>query len=304
MFPRVQRSLEIRHGYATSGAHLKDKRMDGLIVNLAPTGIVPTRAMTPHVPLSVKEIVSDAKKCTALGANMLHLHARDEHGKSTYKKEIYARLIGSIREACPEVVICVSLSGRDFHEFAQRAEPLSLTGDLKPDMGSLTLSSMNFGQTASINGPEMIQRLAGKMADAGIKPELEVFDLGMVNYAHFLLNRGLIRPPHYFNLILGNVASAQAKPAHLGLLLGELPPNSIWTGGGVGAAQLAMNAMGILFGQGARIGLEDYLWLDPERQQLATNAAMVQRCTALAATFNKRVATPQEVRSALDLFER
>ena len=278
--------------------------MDGLIVNLAPTGMVPTKAMSPHIPISVSEIVADAKACIALGANMLHLHARDESGQPTYKKEVYARLIGSIREACPGVVICVSLSGRNFGGFEQRAEPLSLTGDLKPDMGSLTLASMNFGQTASVNSPEMIQRLAGKMAEAGIKPELEVFDSGMVNYAHFLLHKGLIKPPFYFNFILGNVATAQAKPSHLGLMMSELPPDSIWTGGGVGAAQLTMNTMGILFGYGARVGLEDYLWLDPERQRLATNPEMVKRCKELAATFGKHIASSQEVRLALNLVGR
>lgn len=278
--------------------------MDGLILNLAPTGMVPTKAMSPHVPVSVPEIVADAKTCVALGVNMLHLHARDDAGQPTYKKEIYARLIGSIREACPEVVICVSLSGRNFGSFEQRAEPLSLTGDLKPDMGSLTLASMNFGQTASVNSPEMIQRLAGRMAEAGIKPELEVFDSGMVNYAHFLQRKGLIKPPFYFNLILGNVATAQAKPANLGLMMSELPPGSVWTGGGVGAAQLSMNTMGMLFGQGARVGLEDYLWLDPERRRLATNPEMVKRCIELAATFCKTVASAHEVRLALDLVGR
>lgn len=278
--------------------------MDGLIFNLAPTGMVPTKAMTPHVPVSVPEIVKDAKTCVALGVNMLHLHARDDAGQPTYKKEIYARLIGSIREACPEVVICVSLSGRNFGSFEQRAEPLTLTGDLMPDMASLTLASMNFGQTASVNSPEMIQRLAGRMAEAGIKPELEAFDSGMVNYAHFLLHKGLIKPPFYFNFILGNVATAQAKPSHLGLMMSELPPGSIWTGGGVGPAQLAMNTMGMLFGHGARVGLEDYLWLDSERRRLATNPEMVRRCKELATTFGKHIASPHEVRLALDLVGR
>lgn len=278
--------------------------MDGLIVNLAPTGMVPTKAMTPHVPISVSEIVMEAKRCVALGVNMLHLHARDETGQPTYKKEIYARLIGSIREVCPEVVICVSLSGRNFGSYEQRAEPLTLTGDLMPDMGSLTLASLNFSQTASVNSPEMIQRLAGRMAEAGIKPELEAFDSGMVNYAHFLAHKGLIKPPFYFNLILGNVATAQARPAQLGLMMSELPTGSIWAGGGVGAAQLTMNAMGMLFGHGARVGLEDYLWLDSERQHLATNSEMVKRCTDLAATFGKHAALPQEVRTALGLIER
>jgi len=275
--------------------------MEGLIVNLAPTGMVPTKAMNPRTPISVYEIVEDAKRCIALGASMLHLHARDESGQPTYKKEIYARLIGSIRETCPEVVICVSLSGRDFAGFEKRSDPLSLTGDLKPDMGSLTLASMNFSQAASVNTPEMIQRLAARMADVGIKPELEVFDSGMVNYALYLADRGLIQPPYYFNFILGNVATAQAKPAQLGLLINELPPNSYWTGGGIGAAQLAMNTMGIIYGNGVRVGLEDCLWLDPERQRPASNAELVQRVRDLVEVFGKRIASPTEVRVALGL---
>lgn len=275
--------------------------MDGFILNLAPTGMLPTRAMTPHVPLSVAEIVADARRCIELGANMLHLHARDDSGRPTYRKEVYARLIGGIRETHPHVVICVSLSGRDFSEFEQRAEPLSLTGDLKPDMGSLTLASMNFSRSASVNSPEMIQRLAERMGEAGIRPELEVFDSGMLNYAHYLLDKGLIDSPPYFNLLLGNIAGAQARPAALGLLINELPPGSLWCGGGIGACQLAMNVQGLLYGNGARVGLEDYLWLDQRREQLASNAQLVQRVVDLASVFDQRPASPRALRERLGL---
>ncbi|MFJ3048744.1 3-keto-5-aminohexanoate cleavage protein [Pseudomonas nitroreducens] len=275
--------------------------MEGFILNLAPTGMLPTRAMSPHVPLSVEEIVADACRCVALGANMLHLHARDEQGRPTYHREAYARIIGGIREKHPEVVICVSLSGRDFGEFEQRAAPLGLTGDLRPDMASLTLSSLNFSRSASVNSPEMIQRLAERMAEVGVRPELEVFDAGMLNYAHYLLDRGLIQPPLYFNFILGNVAGAQARPGALALLLSELPQGAIWCGGGVGACQLAMNTQGLLYGNGARTGLEDYLWLDPQRRELASNAQMVQRLVDLAAHFDLRPASARAVRQALGL---
>lgn len=275
--------------------------MEGFILNLAPTGMLPTRAMSPHVPLSVEEIVADACRCVALGANMLHLHARDEQGRPTYHRDIYARIIGGIRERHPDVVICVSLSGRDFGEFEQRADPLGLTGDLRPDMASLTLSSLNFSRSASINSPEMIQRLAERMAEAGIRPELEVFDAGMLNYAHYLLERGLIQPPLYFNFILGNVAGAQARPGALALLLGELPPGALWSGGGVGACQLAMNTQGLLYGNGARTGLEDYLWLDPQRRVLASNEQMVSRLVDLASHFDLRPASAAAVRQALGL---
>jgi Uncharacterized conserved protein len=275
--------------------------MEGFILNLAPTGMLPTRAMSPHVPLSVEEIVADACRCVALGANMLHLHARDEQGRPTYQREVYARIIGGIREQHPDVVICVSLSGRDFGELEQRADPLRLTGDLRPDMASLTLSSLNFSRSASVNSPEMIQRLAERMAEAGIRPELEVFDAGMLNYAHYLLDRGLIRPPLYFNFILGNVAGAQARPGALALLLSELPQGSLWAGGGVGACQLAMNTQGLLYGNGARTGLEDYLWLDPQRRALASNAQMVQRLVDLASHFDLRPASAVALRQALGL---
>ncbi len=147
----------------------------------------------------------------------------------------------------------------------------------------------------------MIRRLAERMIEAGIRPELEVFDAGMINYARYLQEKGLIEPPFYFNLILGNVASAQANPAQLGLLRNELPANSFWTGGGVGAAQLPMNTMGILYGNGVRIGLEDSLWMDRERHHAASNTAMVQRIGDLAAILGRRIATTSEVRAALGL---
>jgi uncharacterized protein (DUF849 family) len=245
--------------------------------------------------------VEDAKRCAALGVSIVHLHARDGNGMPTYHKEIYGRLIGAIRESCPDIIICVSLSGRVFSEFEQRIDPLLLQGDLKPDMASLTLSSMNFSQMASINSPEMIRRLVERMAEADIKPELEIFDVGMLNYASFLADRGLIKPPFYFNLLLGNIANAQAKPSHLGLMLSELPADSYWSGGSVGPAQLAMNTMGILFGNGVRVGLEDYLWLDTERKQLASNILMVERIVELAGLLGREVATPMEVRAALRL---
>ncbi len=275
--------------------------MDGVIVNLAPTGMVPTKALSPRVPISAREIADDVACCVDLGVNILHLHARDDDGQPTYRKEAYARLIAAVRERCPELVICVSLSGRKFVTYEQRSEVLDLGGDLKPDMASLTLSSLNFGDSASINTPEMIRRLAGRMAEAGIKPELEAFDTGMLNYARYLLEKGLIAPPLYFNFILGGIASAQATPAHLGLMLAQLPPGSLWSGGGVGRAQLGMNTLGLLYGNGVRVGLEDNLWLDSGRKHLAGNADLVRRTMEMATLLGRKPAASAEVRAALGL---
>jgi uncharacterized protein (DUF849 family) len=271
------------------------------IINLAPTGLVPTRALTPHAPLAVREIVADVLRCVGRGANLVHLHARDRWGRPTNRREVYARIIGGIREQCPDLPICVSLSGRVSGRFEERADPLRLRGDLKPDLASLTLGSLNFSREASLNSPETIRRLAELLLELDIKPELEVFDLGMVNYAHYLIDRGLLRPPYYFNLLLGNVGTAQANPAHLGHLVAGLPPHALWTVGGFGVHQLPMNVLGLLFGGGARVGLEDAVWFDAARRQLATNEALVKRVVQLAGTFGRAIASPREVRTALGL---
>ncbi|HEY5998731.1 MAG TPA: 3-keto-5-aminohexanoate cleavage protein [bacterium] len=275
-----------------------------VIVNLAPTGVVPTRALTPHVPLGVREIVADVARCVRRGANLVHLHARDGRGRPTWRREAYARLIGGIRERFPDLPVCVSLSGRAGGSIEERADVLRLGGDLKPDLASLTLGSLNFAREASVNDPETIRRLAERLAERGIRPELEVFDLGMVNYARYLADRGLLTPPFYFNLLLGNVATAQATPAHLGQMIAGLPDGSVWTGAGFGEHQLPMNTLGLLYGNGARVGLEDTLWLDAGRRTLATNEMLVERVAGLARTFGRRIATQAEVRTLLGLIPR
>ena len=182
------------------------------IINFTPTGLIPTKEMTPSVPLVPEEVVEQVLEVSELGVNMVHLHAREpETGGPSYRKEVYAEIIRGIRKKNKTLVISVSTSGRNFFEFEKRAEVLDLKGELKPDLGSLTLSSLNFNKQASVNSPQMIQGLAKKMMENNIRPELEVFDLGMINYAKYLIRKGFIKPPYYFNLILGNIACAQAN---------------------------------------------------------------------------------------------
>jgi uncharacterized protein (DUF849 family) len=272
------------------------------ILNFTPTGMIPTKKMTPHVPVEPKEIIEQVLEVADLGANMIHLHARDKKtGAPTFDKEIYAELIAGIRETNKDLVLCVSTSGRDFPEFEKRSACLDLKGDLKPDFGSLTLSSLNFNKQASMNSPQMIQDLAKKMLDNGIRPELEVFDLGMINYAHYLIKKGLIKPPYYFNLILGNIACAQANLLSLGLMEKELPAGSIWSAGGIGASQLKINAISILSGGGVRIGLEDNIFLDEEKTQLATNKQLIERLLLIARTAGFEPYSHKGARDVLDV---
>ena len=181
------------------------------------------------------------------------------------------------------------------------AKPIVLTGAQKPDMGSLTLSSLNFNHSASLNDPPTIIRLAELMRQKGIKPELEAFDAGMLNYAKYLIRKGILTPPHYFNLIFGNIASAQANLLSAGLMLSELPPESVWTMGGVGDFQFRMNVTALIFGGGVRIGLEDNLFLNPDRNKLASNPDLLKRIHRAIRLCGRKVMPPARLRELLGL---
>jgi 3-keto-5-aminohexanoate cleavage enzyme len=273
-----------------------------LIINFTPTGMIPTREMTPHVPIAPDEIIEDVRQAVDLGITMVHLHARNsDTGKSTHEAHIYGEIIAGIRSFSTDLIICVSLSGRDISEFEKRAEPLQLEGDLKPDMGSLTLSSLNFNRVASVNSPDMIQMLANEMKSRGILAELEAFDAGMINYAKYLERKGILEPPHYFNLLLGNIACAQADLLHVGIMVRDLPQNSYWSLAGIGNYQLMMNSVAIVSGGGIRVGLEDNIWFDEARTRLATNFDLLRRIHRLAEASERKVMSPGKLRQLLDL---
>ena len=139
------------------------------------------------------------------------------------------------------------------------------------------------------------------MLEREIRPELEAFDMGMINYAKYLIRKGFINPPYYFNLILGNIACAQADMLHLGIMIRELPDGSIWSVGGVGNFQLKLNVMGIVSGGGVRVGLEDNIWYDAERTRLATNRDLVERIVSIAENLGYKPYTPNEARELLGL---
>lgn len=275
---------------------------ENLIIDFTPTGMIPTRILTRHVPISASEIIEDVHSAWELGITKVHLHARDYQTENpTYKKEVYAEIIEGIRKFAPVLVICVSLSGRTFNKFEERSEALELEGFLKPDMGSLTLSSLNFNKIASINSPDMIQNLAEKMKKLGIVPELEAFDAGMINFAKYLIKKGLLTPPYYFNLLLGNIACAQADILHAGIMIRDLPENSIWSLAGIGEHQLMMNSVSIAIGGGVRVGLEDNIWYDSSRSRLASNSDLIKRIHVLAEANNRKIMSSEEFRRKMNL---
>ncbi len=277
------------------------KQVEKLIINAAITGMVPTREDNPHVPITPDEIAEDCFRCCQIGASIVHLHARDESGAPTYRSDVYREIIGKVRQACPDVIICASTSGRVFGRLEQRSAVLELEGDLKPEMASLTLGSMNFPKQASVNDPAMIRALADIMRERGIVPELEIFDLGMIDYARYLIDRKVLREPFYFNQLLGSLGTLSATPFHLATLVQSLPAASTWAAAGIGRFQFFVNAMAITMGGHVRVGLEDHLYMDPRKEHLATNPALLERLVRLAHAAERDIATPPEARTMIGI---
>jgi 3-oxoadipate:acetyl-CoA acetyltransferase len=272
-----------------------------LIVNAALTGMVPRRATVPHVPVTAEQIVADAVACVDAGAAILHLHARRPDESPAWERDAYRAFITAIREQRPEAVICVSTSGRDVSELERRADVLALDSDARPDMASLTLGSLNFRDVASVNTPQMIRALAERMADVGIRPEVEVFDTGMAYLAHTLRADGLLRDPIYVNVLLGSPNTAPARIADLASLVAALPDGAVWAAAGIGAFQLKMNAIAIFAGGHVRTGLEDNAHFDHATRSPATNAELVARVVELARIAGRPVSTPEQTRAAIGL---
>ncbi len=274
--------------------------MEPLIINAAITGMVPMRKDSPHVPINPREIIDDAKRCRDAGATIMHLHAREPDGTPTYKRGIYAEIFAGVRAECPELLISGSCSGRLFGEFWQRSEVL----DEQPDFGSLTLGSLNFATQASVNSPEMIKNLALAMKQRGIAPELEIFDLGMADYAHFLLDKGFIARPLYANILLGSLGTAGATADNLCAIIRALPNGTVWAATGIGRFQYFINSLAVAMGGHVRVGLEDALYYDWDKKELATNAGLIDRVVRLARAAGREIASAEQARQIVGLSGR
>lgn len=278
-----------------------DRMPRPLVVSLALTGMVPRRADSASVPLTPDEIADDAARGVAAGARVLHVHAREPNGDPSPRAEVFADIVRRIRRPVPEAIVCVTTSGRIHNTFDARGAALTLEGDLKPEMASLTLGSMNFPAQASVNSPQMIEQLALAMRERGIVPELEVFDMGMLDYAHYLIGRGILRPPFVFNLILGSLGTLAATPLNLALMVERLPAGAVWSAAGIGRFQFRMNALAVVSGGHVRTGLEDSLYMDEEKADPATNERLVKRVAGVALAAGRPIASFDEARALLGL---
>jgi 3-keto-5-aminohexanoate cleavage enzyme len=272
---------------------------NNLIINAAITGVVLGKKDTPHLPVSIDEIVECSQRVREAGAAIVHIHARDSDGNPSCDPAIYGEIVEKVRRKT-DLIVCVSLSGRLVQDVERRAAALAA----RPDMASLTLGSMNFFDRPSLNAPDDITALAARIYSAGAVPELEVFDTGFINKANYLIKKDVLRPPFYFNILLGSLGTAPLDLAGLGHMVAMLPASATWAAAGLGRFQLDANVMAMAAGGHVRVGLEDNIHFDRHRKDLADNPRLVGRIARIARDMGREPATPQEARRIIGLPEQ
>jgi uncharacterized protein (DUF849 family) len=199
----------------------------------------------------------------------------------------------------PEMIICATTTARAGSDHEARATALRLPRKIRPDMASLTLGSFNFPTSVSHNPPDAIRRLLSEMQEAGVKPELEVFEAGMVNTAHGFIEEGLITGTPYFNILLGSRGSAPAFVGTLAHMVDRLPPGSEWAVAGIGRFQRPMTIAGAVMGGNVRTGLEDAPTMPGEPSW--DNVSAVRFAARAAEMCGRGVASPYQARERLGL---
>ncbi len=269
--------------------------MDKLVITAAVNGAEVTRENTPIVPYTPEEVANAAIEAAEAGASIIHVHARYPDGTATQDKEVYREIIERI-QAKSRVIVQVSTGGAVGMTASERADVISL----KPEMATLSAGTVNFGDGVFYNAPADIEEFARQMMEHGVRPEIEVFDTGMIATAMRLMKKGLLQGPLHFDLVMGVPGGVPAEMANLLHMVSMLPNGSTWTVAGIGRAQLTMATAGILLGGHARVGLEDNIYYAKGR--LATsNAELVSRVVRLAAELGREVATPDEARKIVGI---
>ncbi len=269
--------------------------MDKLIVTVALTGNVPTQQMNPNLPVSADEIAADVRRCADAGAVVFHVHARDKDQKPTFDIDVFKANAHRIKKTAPEVIIQLSTGARAGKDWEARANPVRLL----PEMASFTTGSNNLPGMVYENSPQFIEFLAGVFKETGVKPEIEVFETGMISNAVYLQNKGFIEPPLHFDFVLGAPGSMAGTVKNLVFLSESIPAGSTWTVAGIGKAEIPLAAAAIAMGGHVRVGLEDNLYL-PDGSP-ASNPKLVEKVVAIAKEIGREIAAPDEARSLLSL---
>jgi 3-keto-5-aminohexanoate cleavage enzyme len=266
-----------------------------LIVTVALTGNVPTKELNPNLPETADEIAADVKRCLDAGASIFHMHARDAHRKPTLNISVIKENVRKVKAAAPQAILQLSTGGRAGKDWEERVDPVRLL----PEMASFTTGSNNMPGMIYENSPPFIEYLARVFQETDVKPEIEVFETGMINNALFLEKKKLLTFPLHFQFVLGVPGAMPASIKNLLFLSESIPKGSTWTMAGIGKWEIPLAAAAMVMGGHVRVGLEDNLFL-PDGSS-ATNPKLVEKVVKIAREIGREIATPEEARAILSL---
>jgi len=275
---------------------------DKVIITVAQTGALVSKAQNPNVPEQPDEIAASAYDCYNEGAAVVHIHARDKDGKTTGSADVFREIHQKIRAKC-SVIIQDSTGGGANLTVEQRTECL----EAYPEMASLNMGTMMrtmgpYAGTPFANTRDDIEAFVTRMKEFGVKPEMEIYNLTMFREVKNLIRKGLVEKPYYVDLILGMAyqGALEGDPRYLPVYLQFLPPDTLFNSLGVGAAQTPVATIGMILGGCVRVGLEDNIYY--RKGELAqSNAQLVARIVRIARDLGKEPAKPEEAREILGL---
>lgn len=270
-----------------------------MVITAAMVGAETTREQTPYLPITAEEIAEDAARCRDAGAAMVHLHVRTPDGKPSQDAELFRAAIRAIRKRT-DVLVQVSTGGAVGMDVNERCGGLTLTGADRPDMATLTTGTVNFGEEVFWNPRPLVRDIAKRIKDSGLRPELECFDVGMIDEANMLAKEGLVQQPAHYDFVLGVPGALAAREAALDFMISSLPEGSTWTVAAVGRHQLPFVDLAAVKGGNARVGLEDNIYVS--KGVLAKgNWELVAEAAKRAKANGRTLATPEEARKLLRL---
>jgi uncharacterized protein (DUF849 family) len=270
--------------------------MSKTIITVATTGAWPKKEQNPNIPLTPQEIADDVYKCYLAGASIAHIHMRDDAGNGTMDREKFEETVRLIREKCDIVINCTT-SGDIYATDESRQAHLKT---IRPEMASYDCGSMNWMHNALfINHPHFLEELGHTMQEYNIKPEIEIFDAGMIYNSLYYLKKGVLKGIQHYQFALGAAGGTAATIENLVYLKNLIPQGSTWSAFGIGKENVPIMLTAIAMGGHIRVGLEDNLYFAPG--VLASNEQLVTRAANIIKEAGYEVATPNDAREILGL---
>jgi 3-keto-5-aminohexanoate cleavage enzyme len=272
--------------------------MEPLIITAAITGSRVTRQTAPYIPITHEEIVQSAFECWNAGASAVHIHVRDpKTGLGSQDLNLFRQVVEPLRKST-DLILCLTTSGIPGRNLPidERLAPLAL----RPELASFDAGSINLGGSVFVNTPEFLKEAAKRMEETGVKPELEIFDLGMMITCLRMREEGDLQDPLYFQFVLGTPWGAPATPKTLLHLHEHLPAHANWSAIGIGKGHLPVAMMAMIMEGHIRVGMEDNIYYS-RGVLVKKNAQFVERIVRIAGEYGRSIATPAEARKILGL---